>query len=115
MPAAADLSPADLSLAARRARLDARLVELDLRLDAIEDLLDDPHSADFADQATEREGEEVLEATGLSALAERAQIHAALRRLDAGTYGTCARCGEVIDAARLDVLPSTPFCRSCAR
>lgn len=42
------------------------------------------------------------------------RIVAALRRLDAGTYGTCEGCGEPIDASRLDLMPETTRCRSCA-
>jgi len=42
------------------------------------------------------------------------RIVAALRRLDGGQYGTCERCGAAIDAARLDLMPETTTCRSCA-
>ena len=42
-------------------------------------------------------------------------IEAALKRLDEGEYGFCTKCGAVISAERLDVLPHTPFCRTCAR
>jgi RNA polymerase-binding protein DksA len=41
------------------------------------------------------------------------QIDAALQRLDAGTYGMCARCGQPIDAARLEALPYAEFCITC--
>mgnify|MGYP001088980676 CR=1 FL=1 len=43
------------------------------------------------------------------------ELRAALARIEDGTYGTCVRCGAVISAERLDVLPATPFCRHCAR
>lgn len=42
------------------------------------------------------------------------QIDAALKRLENGTYGDCAACGEPIPRARLDADPVTPFCRECA-
>jgi RNA polymerase-binding transcription factor DksA len=35
--------------------------------------------------------------------------------MDAGTYGTCERCGQPIDDERLDALPATPLCLSCKR
>jgi RNA polymerase-binding transcription factor DksA len=35
--------------------------------------------------------------------------------LKSGTYGICARCGEPISKERLDVLPHTPSCKTCAR
>ncbi len=38
----------------------------------------------------------------------------ALRRLDLGTYGTCAECGVGIDHARLQVLPEASTCFDCA-
>lgn len=47
--------------------------------------------------------------------AEIASIHAALRRMDRGEYGLCVSCGEAIAKERLDALPFTPHCRTCAR
>jgi DnaK suppressor protein len=41
------------------------------------------------------------------------EIQAALARLDAGTYGECERCGEPINPARLDVLPTARRCVPC--
>lgn len=41
-------------------------------------------------------------------------IDAALARVRSGAYGTCSRCGEAIDPARLEVLPATTSCISCA-
>lgn len=99
----------------RRAALEQRLVELGVRLEAIEDELDSHLNPDWQELATEREGDEVLEATGNAGLAEITRIRAALRRIDAGGYGECVRCGAPISEARLDVLPWTPLCRSCAK
>jgi len=42
------------------------------------------------------------------------QIEQAIARLDAGTYGTCARCGGAIPFARLEARPYTAHCVSCA-
>ncbi len=44
-----------------------------------------------------------------------AEIEAAVRRLDDGRYGTCTSCGREIAAERLDALPATPTCVTCAR
>ena len=41
-------------------------------------------------------------------------IEEALLRMEKGTYGICRDCGEPIAEARLDLLPWTPHCRSCA-
>jgi DnaK suppressor protein len=38
----------------------------------------------------------------------------ALAKLDEGTYGTCDACGEPIAAARLQALPDSVLCVSCA-
>jgi RNA polymerase-binding transcription factor len=40
-------------------------------------------------------------------------IEAALRRLEQGTYGTCADCDAPIPPARLRALPFAERCRDC--
>jgi RNA polymerase-binding transcription factor DksA len=104
-----------LPLAARRTMLEGRLIELGARLDHIEEELDSHNNPDWEDQATERETDEVLEATAKAGMAEIPRIRAALRRIADGSYGTCARCGATIEEGRLDALPWTPLCRSCAQ
>jgi DnaK suppressor protein len=37
-----------------------------------------------------------------------------LGRIDDGTYGVCATCGEDIAVARLSAMPATLFCVRCA-
>ena len=41
-------------------------------------------------------------------------VMGALRRLDAGTYGTCEMCEQPIATARLDALPEARTCIQCA-
>ncbi len=41
------------------------------------------------------------------------QLDEALRRIDAGTFGECERCGESIAEARLKANPSTTLCIDC--
>ena len=53
-----------------------------------------------------------------AALFDRAQerlsaIDAAIARLGAGVYGSCARCGDEIPLARLQVIPFAQFCVDC--
>jgi len=43
-----------------------------------------------------------------------ADIEAAEQRLGDGRYGTCTSCGLEIAAERLDALPATPTCVTCA-
>ena len=45
--------------------------------------------------------------------AKMTQIETALARIDQGTYGLCARCGEVIDPGRLEIMPYAVFCVQC--
>ena len=73
-----------------------------------------PLSSDFAEQAVERENEEVLDALGEAGRVELRQISRALARIDNGDYGTCVSCGEQIPWSRLDVLPISDHCVLCA-
>lgn len=94
--------------------LEGRLAELQARLREIDETLDSHQSRDWEELATEREGDEVLEQMGVSGKAEIAKIQAALARADEGEFGYCVSCGDEISEERLDVLPHTPFCRTCA-
>lgn len=98
----------------RKVWLQERLADLNGRLAGIEAELDSHHAADWEELATEREGDEVLERMGTSGQQEIRMIEAALDRIESGDYGFCAKCGAEIGEERLDVLPFTPFCRSCA-
>lgn len=71
-------------------------------------------SADWAEQATERENDEVLESLGLAAEDELKQINIALHRIDSGEYFYCSQCGEQIPPARLELLPFSTTCTDCA-
>lgn len=99
----------------RKAQLLSRLAELEGRMTEIETELDAPPPQDWSEAAQEAEGDEVLEGLGTRSAAEVAQIKAALARIDAGEYGICVTCGKEIAEERLDLLPATPFCRTCAR
>jgi RNA polymerase-binding transcription factor DksA len=95
-------------------RLEARRAELTDELLDIEDRLDDEPSKDWEDRASERQGDEVLESLGTRDVSEIRQIDAALARIADGTYGECMTCGGKISAQRLDAVPATPFCKTCA-
>jgi DnaK suppressor protein len=41
------------------------------------------------------------------------QVQAALKRLDAGKYGICARCGNEINPERLKAIPYAALCVNC--
>lgn len=109
--------------------LDRRRAELlDLRsrvLGAAQDLVEgdddqselssaagDQHIADHASDMFDREVDESLEENASQLVQE---IDAALGRMDAGTYGTCARCGRPIPEERLDAVPYATLCVECKR
>src|SRR5574339_142393 len=73
-----------------------------------------PLEKDFAEQVVQMENDAVLAGIGEATAAELAQINRALAQLDQGTYGICSQCGQPIDARRLQVLPYSDRCISCA-
>ena len=48
------------------------------------------------------------------AVQELSDIDNALQRLDLGSYGVCASCGQPIPDARLQVMPYAVICVDCA-
>ena len=73
-----------------------------------------PLDKDFAEQVVEMENDAVLAGIGEATAAELAQINRALAQLDHGTYGLCSQCGKPIDRRRLQALPYSDRCISCA-
>lgn len=45
--------------------------------------------------------------------ASLADVQAALKRIDDGTYGRCTKCGELIGEARLRAFPAATLCVRC--
>ena len=45
--------------------------------------------------------------------ADLRRVEAAVRRVEAGEYGYCARCGEAIGLNRLEADPSAALCQAC--
>jgi len=97
-------------LVARRSELRERLARVKAEMRRETDAL----SPDFAEQATQRENDEVLEGLRRSAEAELQDIEAALQRIQQGRYGVCVSCGEGIDSQRLDSVPYAVRCGDCA-
>jgi len=102
------------NLEQRKKSLLDRMTELEARMQKVDEELEHHNNPDLEDQAIEHEADEVLEDLGLSAQQEIRAIQFALKRIDAGEYGICQKCGAQISEERLDVLPYTPFCRDCA-
>jgi RNA polymerase-binding transcription factor DksA len=90
------------------------LNEYSARANAIRQDLARSHSPDFAEQALQRQNDEVLEALLVEAEAGMRQVGLAKLRLAEGCYGLCLRCGEAINPARLAAMPATEYCLTCA-
>lgn len=103
-----------VELNALKEKLEKRLDTLGFRIHELEGDLRAPLNADFAEQATQMEGDEVMEELENNALAEVKQIRAALRRIDDGSYGDCSNCGDAISPGRLEALPYATQCINCA-
>jgi len=97
-----------------RAQLTATLAQLEHRLASLKQDAARSHSPDWSEQAQERENDEVEDAIGLETRQSIADLRMALTRLDAGTYGSCSRCGEAIAPARLQAVPAAVHCVNCA-
>jgi DnaK suppressor protein len=70
----------------------------------------DQHPAETASEITDLDRENaVIE----HAAAHRAEVEAALARLDDGSWGTCTDCGQAIAPARLAVRPEAARCVEC--
>ena len=96
------------------ARLRLRLAELTKRSDVIEDDLRQPLDADSSEQAVDLADDEALVGVDDVLRDEARQVRAALARIDAGSYGTCANCGELIARERLEAQPTATRCITCA-
>jgi DnaK suppressor protein len=101
---------------AEQADAERRLASLSRRFTAIVEgseftTDDDEHDPEGSTIAFER-----AQVSALLADARRdvEELTAALARLDAGTYGTCIRCGRSIADVRLDALPAVRTCIECS-
>ena len=80
--------------------------------DEREEIQSDNHPGDEATTTYDRELDSTLEGNEERLLDA---IDAALKRIDAGTFGTCVTCGEPIGEERLEALPWTTQCIDCKR
>jgi RNA polymerase-binding protein DksA len=72
----------------------------------------DNHLAETASATLDREIDYTLEENSGHVLAE---LDAALKRLDDGTYGVCTSCGQEIAPERLEAYPWASLCIHCKR
>ena len=112
MPAAKPTSHETIrsELLARRGVLERRVgrIQTDVRHQEA------PLEADAEEQVVQLENDAVLQALDATGRRELEAIDRALARLEAGSYGTCAACGDEIPLARLHALPTATTCADCA-
>ena len=90
----------NVSTSAIRDRLDA---ELRVHFEVISSL-----------HQTRDEIDPAVYAHGLNSAERRVkELQAAVERLDAGRYGQCERCAQMIASERLDYLPHVRYCIGC--
>jgi DnaK suppressor protein len=70
------------------------------------------HPADVADFTYQRE---LQQTTQQMLEREAAQVEAALRARENGSYGTCQECGRTIPPERLAARPEATLCVDCQR
>jgi len=99
---------------ALKQELEERLAQMQARLASIKKDVTREHSGDSAEQAQERENDEVVDAIGNETAQSIREITAALERIAQGTYGICQDCGEDIGQARLEIVPEATRCVACA-
>ena len=99
-----------------RANAEAEAATLAQDLEALFTASRDSNADDEHDPEGATIGFERAQLTALLAAARErvAEVDDALRRVDAGTYGVCERCGQPIAAARLDARPFARYCLACA-
>jgi RNA polymerase-binding transcription factor DksA len=67
----------------------------------------DQHPADMGSETFERTKDLSIMA---QLEAELEDVDRAFRRLENGTYGVCEACGQAIEGARLEAIPTARFC-----
>jgi DnaK suppressor protein len=108
--------PAPIDFAAVRARLEAKRDEIlelyrnDLR--SGQESNDSP-TEDIVDRANNAYSRELSFSISDAERALLLQVNEALERVEAGTYGECANCGEPILRARLEAVPWARLCVNC--
>lgn len=103
------------SPSAAKVVLEAQLAELEGRQQRLAQDLAEPLNRDSSEQAVEVEDDVALEQQAALIAREVASVRRALTRIENGTYGSCARCGDEIGSKRLEARPEAALCIDCAR
>lgn len=107
-----------MDTATARQRLEETLAELDRSAATLQSeggptgelTVVDQHQADSATDLSDADREEAVLGVVQS---QRDEVLAALKRIDEGTYGTCAECGQQLPDERLEAKPAATRCVTC--
>lgn len=108
------LQAAREELLTERAQLLHQVEELDAEAD-VKNWREGGFDDDPADAGSASFERETAQSLSNHARRQLVQIDDALRRMDQGSYGTCQRCGNQIERARLEALPHAILCMDCKR
>ena len=97
-----------------KSELEQRLVDMQSRLVNIKKDVTKAHSVDSAEQAQERENDEVVEAIGNETRQAIRDLQAAISRIEEERYGVCEDCREAISDDRLAAIPEATRCVACS-
>jgi DnaK suppressor protein len=113
-----------MEVAMRREALEAARTRLERRRQELVDLIQHGNAGiaeiraereiEFGDEAQSEEEQARIALIAEAESGEVARIDAALARISTGTYGRCARCGELIEPRRLEANPYAVQCTDCA-
>ncbi len=106
-----------LDFEAYKSQLQNMRSELTHRVEALEKDIhhtEEPVEKDFAEQATQSENDDVLNALDDEAKTTIIQIDNALLRIQNGNFGICEKCGNPINENRLQIIPFANLCITCA-
>jgi DnaK suppressor protein len=106
-----------IDYAAFEARLHELRDEMTSRINAIDNEVhhrNEPVEKDFAEQVSQGENDDVLNALDNEAKVIVQQIDKALLGIKEGAYGVCKRCGNPIPEKRLEAIPYVTLCVDCA-
>ena len=106
------LDDARTRLEAEREAVDKQLLDHGVELEGDESINVEDHEG-FADsaQVTADRSQQITLVEQLRV--RRADILAALQKIDDGTYGKCESCGQEIPAERLEAVPAATLCVAC--
>jgi DnaK suppressor protein len=97
-----------------KTKLEAQLADLVGRSRNIEADLQQQLDPDLEEQAIDLADDEALSGIDEVLRREITAIRNALLRIENGTYGICAKCGDEIGKERLKALPTATTCINCA-